>query len=153
MKLFKNVELADKYKVSEKTIRNWIRASQKGQLKLGLIHESDRAYIADTSMNHIILSDLSKRGRKFKNKNAAIEVRPCKKFYTVFNDTQIIDIITNLEIHGEFPHKYTYFDGGADYWDNYVKRTLNEKISNTVTNTHLLLALSSDYIFSLLGRY
>jgi uncharacterized SAM-dependent methyltransferase len=153
MKKYKNTELARMYKVSEKTIRNWIDGAEKGTLSLKLLRDRNRFYIADTANNHLLMRDFSQKGAKFKNKSASETISPRPEFYEIFNETQVIDIASNLEIFGEFPHKYTYFNGGADYWDNYVLRTLDEKMSNTVTNTFNLLSLNKEYLFSLVSKY
>jgi len=149
MKKFKNVELAKLYRVSEKTIRNWIDAAKRQSLNLRLISEKNKYYIADTESNHLTLKSLSDRGRKFQNRRAFTQVRPTKEFYEVYNERQIIDIISNLEINREIPHKYAYFNGGAHYFDLYINRVIQEDNPITVKRTIEALDFNEEYIFSL----
>lgn len=150
MLYYKNAEIARKFKVSRATVGHWIDSAINKKNKLQLTELDGKFYISNTVHNKEILSTLSKKGQKFKNKSILKIISPTEEFFKVFDETQIVDIISNLEMYKEIPHKYTYFNGGAEYWDNYVKRTLKEGIENTVTNTHELLLLAKDYIFALI---
>jgi len=153
MRRFKNVEVAKIYKVSEKTIRNWIDATKRKNLSLQLIEEKNKYYIADTESNHLILKDLSHKGKKFQNRKAFVEIKPKQEFYDVYKERQIIDIISNLEINREIPHKYAYFNGGAHYFDMYINRVLKDTNPITVKRTIEALDFNEDYIFSLFKNY
>lgn len=151
MEYFKNIEIARLYKVSKATVGNWIESGMQKKNNLQLNEIGGKYYISKTSHNKAILKELSESGQKFKKRSIFKILRPSSEFYNVFNESQIVDIISSLETYKEIPHKYTYFNGGAEYWDNYVKRTLKESIENTVTNTHELLTLNRDYIFKLIS--
>lgn len=153
MKKYKNTELAKLYKVSEKTVRNWIEAAKKGNVNIDIISDRDRSYIVDTPTNHILLKLLSKKGRKYQNRKSLIEVEPTPEFYEIYSERQIIDIISNLEINKEIAHKYAYFDGGAQHFDEYTNRVLKESAPITIKRTIELLNFNQEYILSLCQGY
>lgn len=153
MKRFKNVELAEMYKVSEKSIRNWIEAAKEKKLNLQLIKEDDKAYIANTPTNHLVLKKLAEKGHKYKNRRSLKIIHPKPEFYKIFNERQIIDLIKNIEVHKEIPMKYVYINGGATSWDEYALRVWKSGELNPITNTIELLRLNEEYIFSLISKY
>jgi hypothetical protein len=153
MKYFKNVELARMYKVSERTIGNWIESAKENKIDLNLIEENNREYIVNTTHNHTILKSLSEKGKKYKNKNAYKIISPKKEFYDLFSEKQIIDIISNLESYNEIPQQYAYFDDAAEYWDQYCNKLSQEKDLNILTGTIELINLNLDYIDSLTKNY
>jgi uncharacterized SAM-dependent methyltransferase len=151
MKYFKNTELAKLYNVSEKTVRNWIQAASEGRLDLQLYEKNDKPYVANISKNTLIIEGLVEKGKKFKNKRGYKTISPSPKFYKTFNTKQIFDIISNLTIHRELPLKYSYLDGGANYWDKYVHRLSSESQPNMLTSTVKLLSMNTDDLERLLG--
>jgi uncharacterized SAM-dependent methyltransferase len=126
MKYFKNTELAKLYNVSEKSVRNWIQAAQEGKLDLQLHSVNGKPYIADIPKNTHEIEKLAEKGKKYRNTRAYKIATPTAAFYDLFSRKQILDIITNLNVHREIPRKYNYFDGGAVNWDNFATRMLNE---------------------------
>jgi hypothetical protein len=153
VKYFKNTELAKIYNVSEKSVRNWIQAAREGKLDLQLYEKNDKLYIGDTSKNISLISQLVERGRKYKNTRSYKIVKPTSRFYDLYSPEQILDIISALEIYREIPRQYNYFDGGATYWDRYVKRLATEETPNIFTNTLKLLDINQDYLDFLLSNY
>lgn len=153
MKYFKNTELAKLHNISEKSVRNWIQAALNGKSALQLYKVNDKSYVANTSLNNTLIEQLVKRGKKFKNSRAFKTVSPANKFYELFSSQQLLDVISNLDIHREIPYQYTYFDGGATYWDNYANKLLNEKVTNSLNGTIQLLAISRDYLDKFFDDY
>lgn len=153
MKYFRNTELAKLYNVSEKSVRNWIGASQEGKLDLQLYTNNGKLYVADTSQNTVTIKELVQKGRKYKNSRAYKIIEPTKKFYDLYNPKQIFDIITNLENYHELPRQYNYFDGGAAYWDKYTQRLATESTPNIFTSTLKLMDDNQSYIDKLLSKY
>jgi hypothetical protein len=153
MLYFKHAELATQYHVSLRTVHNWIDATKQGKLKLALHTEGDKSYVANTGKNIAIITDLIESRRKYRNTKAVKIVSPKPDFYTLYNEEQIYDIISNLEIHHEIPRQYNYFDGGAKRWEKYVERLAAEDAPNLLTSTVRLIELNRDYIDSLLGDY
>ncbi len=152
MLYYKNSEVAKKYKVSKATVGHWVAAALKSGNNLGIVTVNGKQYIAQTEHNDNILQQLSHKGQKFKNKSVLRKISPQPEFYEIFNESQIVELLMNLEVYHEIPHKFSYFNGGAQYWDNYVKRTIREHISTTVSNTADVLRLNKTFIYNALGR-
>lgn len=129
MKYYKNTELADLYHVSEKAVRNWIESTNNGKLDLELTVVNGRQYIANKSKNHRTIEALVEKGKKFKNSRSHKIIEPSERFYELFTPTEIADIMLNIDVHNEIPLQYTYFDGGASEWANYVQRILSNASS------------------------
>jgi uncharacterized SAM-dependent methyltransferase len=154
MKYFNNnVELAKIYKVSEKSIRNWIKAAQANKIPIQLYNDGERNYILNTSANDFVMKDLALKAKKYKNKKSFKTVEPQKKFYELFNHNQIVDIIRNLEVYKEIFHQYGYFDEGIDFWEKYTYKMLKEKEGNNLVNTIELLNTNIESIYSLIKNY
>lgn len=153
MNYFKNTELAKIYGVSEKSIRNWIQAAREEKLDLQLQVNKDKYYIANTPRNNLLIEDLVKRGKKYKNSRAFKTVSPLPAFYELCDTRQIFDLISSLDVHREIPHQYSYLNGGAQHWDQYATKLSNEKTPNSITNTIQLLDLNKDYITSLIDSH
>lgn len=153
MKYFKNTELAKLYNVSEKSVRNWIQATQEGKLEFQLHEQNGKNYIANTASNTPLIEKLVANGKKYKNTRAYKSIKPLAKFYELYSPKQIFDIISNLEIHNELPRQYNYFDGGAEYWDKYTHRLASEETPNILTSTIKLFNINKSYLDSILKSY
>lgn len=153
MKYFKNTEMAKLYGVSEKSVRNWIQAAQEGKLDLQLFENDGKFWIANTSKNAVTLERQAEKGKKFKNLKSFKTVSPSELFYKVYEDRQILDIISHLTIHHESPLQYTYVDGGAKDWDRYATRLFEEESPNILNNTLDMLEATRSSIDQLLEGY
>ena len=154
MKYLKNIEIAELYKVSPNTVGNWIESAEKKKNSLQLVSEGGRTYILNLAANHTLLKDLSLKGKKYKNSKSLKVIYPQPEFYKIFNEEQIIDIITDLEVNNEIDIKYTYFDIGAKSWDDKVNRSVNdEKIKVTVNSTLKLIKLTKDFLDDISNKY
>jgi uncharacterized SAM-dependent methyltransferase/transposase len=153
MNHYKNVDLASKYNVSESTVRNWIKMARDGRLELTLSQKDGRTYVANISSNIPIIERLVEENKKYRNSRTAKTVAPQPEFYKVFSQTQIYDIVRNLEIRREIPRQYNYFDGGADKWDEYVEQLANEKVPNLLNGTVGLIADNQSYLDKRLAKY
>lgn len=151
MKYFKNTELAKIYNVSEKSVRNWINAAKAGKLDLQLYEHDDRFAIANITKNTETIKKLVEHGKKYKNTRGYKVVVPGDKFYSTFNKTQVLDIIANIASRNELPLKYSYLDGGATYWDKYVKRLSQEPVPNMLNRTIDLIDINTKYFDELLA--
>jgi len=153
MKYFKHAEVERDYHVSLKTVHNWIDSAKQGKLELQLHNEKNKTYIANTPRNVTVLTQLVENGRKYRNGRATKEITPKAKFYDIYNEHQIYDIVSNLEIHHEIPRQYNYFNGGANSWDVYAERLTAEEEPNLVNSTISLLDINQGYIDNLLAEY
>jgi len=151
MKYFKNTELAKLYHVSEKSVRNWIEAAETGKLELQLFEKNGKNYIANTSKNTLLIEKQVEKGKKFKNTRGLKTIIPDRKFYETYSPKQIFDIIANLKIHHEMPLKYTYLDGGANFWDKFAHRLVEEESPNILTSSVDLLRKSMGQLMDLVG--
>lgn len=153
MLYFKKNELAETYHVSEKTVTNWVREAKAGKLDLELHTEQGRAWIANTTRNTSLILQLIEDRKKFRNSRGVKAISPKPEFYTLYNSQQIFDITSNLDIRQEIPFQYSYFDGGAEYWDKYARRLESEEAPNMLVNVKNQLRNNLTYIDALLMHY
>lgn len=135
MLYFKHQELVDKYHVSLKTVHNWIAAAKQRKLELTLYEHGTRTYVANTPGNIAILKNLAEQGKKYRNSRHAKVVTPKPEFYQLYSRRQILDIISNINIHQEIPRQYNYIEEGAKNWDNWLKRLKSEESANILKST------------------
>jgi uncharacterized SAM-dependent methyltransferase len=150
MKYFRNTELAKLYNISEKTVRNWIEATQQGKLSFQLHEEKGKHYIVNISKNTLLIEQLVAKGKKYKNTRGYKVIQPRPDFYELFDSKEIFNIMSDLDIHHEVSLEYSYFDGGAKIWDGYVRKLAKEDSVNILSSTISLLSLNMDYIDGLL---
>ena len=153
MLYFRNVDVVKEYGVDESTVRYWINRVRKGKLDLVLHEQDGRYYIANTEKNKATIKGLVEAHKKFRNSKSVKVVTPSVEFYSLYNEVQIYDILTNLELHHEIPRQYNYFDGGSESWDSYAQRLASEETPNIINRTIRLLAESESYLNSLLSDY
>lgn len=153
MLYFKKAELAETHHVSEKTVTNWIREAKDGKLDLELHEEHGRAWIANTTSNIELIEQLVEKRKKFRNSRGIKTITPKPEFYELYKQDQIFDITSSLDMYHEVMTDYTYFNGGAEYWELYVQRLAVEKIPNLLTSTIKQLKANQGYIDDLTSRY
>lgn len=146
MSYFRNVELARKYRISEGTVRNWIKTTRDGKLDLTLHDEDGKSYIANVPNNAKIIEKLVEDHRKYRNTIALKAIEPKPAFYETFSENDIYEIVRNIEAHHEIPRQYNYFDGGADEWDSYTQRMADEETPNLLNRTVQLLHDNRSYL-------
>ncbi len=139
MLYFKHSELVNKYHVSLKTVHNWIDAAKQGKLSLELYEKGSRTYIANKPSNIETVEKLVEQGKKYRNARFHKTVTPKPEFYDIFSRRQILDIITSLNVHGEIPRQYNYLDKGAENWDNWLNRLVQESTPNNLKSTISLI--------------
>ena len=135
MHYFKHSELEKKYRVSLKTIHNWIDAAKLNKLSLRLHVEHGRTYIANTPANVTALEELAQQGKKYRNSRFHKTVTPNPAFYEYYTHRQILEMISNMEVRREIPFKYSYLDGGATKWENVVTHMEDQKGTNNLNGT------------------
>lgn len=153
MLYFKNSELTSTYRIALNTVLNWIKAAQGGKLNLELVKIGERYYIANTAQNVAVIERLVEERKKYRNSRNTRVVAPLPKFYETYSEKQIFDIISNLDIHHEIPLQYSYFDGGADYWDDYSNRMVEDSAPNLLTRTMKLMDVNTKYLDDLVAPY
>jgi len=150
MLYFKHSELVNTYHVSLKTVHNWIDAAKQGKLDLELYNKDGRIYVANKPKNVMVLEKMAENGKKYRNIRYQKTITPKPEFYKLFNDRQVLDIISNLTVHKEIPHKYSYVDNGADAWDSWVTGLAHDDTPNMIHNSLNLVSDSLHSIDSLL---
>lgn len=148
MKIWKNIQISKEFGIHPSTVTNYIESALKGKNSLSLIEVGNRHYIIQNEQNKDVLNALKQEGLKHKNKDLIKKIKPSQDFYKIFDKHQVAEIIKNLETYHEIPHKYSYFYKGAKAWSQYVQRSYQKPLENTVTNTSLLLKLSNEYLLS-----
>lgn len=153
MQYYKNTELGNIYSVSEGTIRRWIAAAKERRLDLQLHDEDGTTHIANTTKNTQVMRDLVEKGKKHSNTRWHRVVTPKAEFYELHDKSQIADIITNLDIQHELPMKYNYSGAGAQWWNDFVERLMNETEENILNATVTLLEDNLSNIQRLMKDY
>ena len=153
MLYFKHQELVDRYHVSLKTVHNWIDGAKQGKIELELYDANSRTYVSNNASNLNELERLVEQGKKYRNSRFHKVATPTKEFYELYNRKQILDIITNLNVHHEVPRQYNYFDGGAVNWDKFALRMWKEETPNLLKSTVELLKANTGTIDLLLGGH
>ena len=153
MLYFRNFELAKKYRISEGTIRNWIKTAREGKLSLEIYEESGKYYIANIPANTPLIERLVDANRKYRNSASLKVIEPKTEFYETFTESEVYEIVRNIETHHEIPRQYNYFDGGAVEWDKYAQRLAEEDSPNLLNRTVDFLADNREYLDLMLTKY
>ncbi len=150
MNYLKNAVIAQKYQVSDPTVGKWIKLAQKGENNLELKKVKNKHYIINNDANHQVLRFLAQKGAKYRNKIGYEKVYPDPEIYKIFNESQLIELVINLK-KKVLPTKFTFFNKGADLWNEHVQRDLvTEKGLDYISKT---ITYSLDYIYSRLREY
>lgn len=106
MSILRNVDVAKKIGISPATVKNWIEYALTDKIILDLTKIGDRYYIDDNVENINRLNKLKNQGAKFRSKNEWLKISPEPRFYEIFTDSQIIDIMNHIEYHNFVPVHY-----------------------------------------------
>ncbi|HUC90109.1 MAG TPA: L-histidine N(alpha)-methyltransferase [Patescibacteria group bacterium] len=150
---FKNVELAEKYRISEATVRNWIKMSKDGKLNLSLVDVKGRTYVTNSPGNIALINSMVSTNRKYRNTKAECRVSVGPEFYRIFEKRYMYDIIRNLELKREIPRQYNYFADGADRWDVYATEQYHDMQPSMTKATTVLLSECKDFLDRRLAHF
>jgi uncharacterized SAM-dependent methyltransferase len=151
--IIKNIRVSQKYGVSRPTVGKWVENAQQGKNNLQLSYQNGRHYIVDNKHNGAEILRLKEHGVKYRNKIAFEKTTASKEFYNAFSKTQIIDILTNIEFKNRIPLKYTYLNGGADYWNQWLERKFKENPEYYIGETSELLNVNTNYLQYITSKY
>jgi uncharacterized SAM-dependent methyltransferase len=143
---FKNTELADKHRISESTVRNWVKSAKEGKLPLELIELRGRSYVAKSMRNVPIIEALIEQNRKYRNTLTLKTIKPKPELFRIYSESQIYDIFRSLESHHEIPLQYGYFREGAREWNEYINKQATIEAPSMLRGTMELLNSSSSYV-------
>lgn len=133
MKYYKNVEIADKYNVSEVTIVKWVQDAKNNKNNLQLELFNKKLRVLDNEHNHAELTRLTTEGKKYRTGVSYRKVQPTKEFYKTFDIEEQIEIINDLRYRQEVNIKFYYKNGGAEMWDYDYKHSDSKMLSSTQT--------------------
>lgn len=153
MKYFRNFEIANIYHVSQSGVGKWVESARRGNLDIELHEQDGKFYIANTAKNLATIESLTKENKKYVNTNSRKVVKPSPRFYELYGTQQVADIVANLDTYREIPLQYSYFDGGANYWDKYAAKMYEEAVPNTLNNNVQLLDSNYKNIDRLIGKH
>lgn len=153
MLYFKNQQLTSTYRVALNTVLNWIKAAQSGKLNLELTKVGERYYIANTAQNVTVIERLVEERKKYRNSRTSRVITPSPKIYELFDEREIADLISNLDNYREIPLQYTFFEHGADIWDDYAARMAKDQAPNLLTQTVKLLDINTHYLDEIISGY
>lgn len=152
MLYFSHTDIENTYHVSKRTVHNWIGSAKSGRITLELYKKGSRSYIANTPDNLETLTSLAESGKKKRNIRYQKTVSPAPNFYKLLSKTQILDMISSIDIHRELPRQYNYFGEGAHNWDVHVKYLIKNKLPNLLEATVDLLKTNQQAISDLLAN-
>jgi len=150
---FKNTELAELYGISEATVRNWLKASKQDAHGLELVERNGRVHVAKSISNISIVEKLVRENRKYRNALASRTIIADQKLFEVFDEARVYDIVRSMELHGEVPHQYTYFEEGVPLWEESANEQLSVERPSMLRRTIELIESNYGYIDSLTTKY
>lgn len=120
-----NSEAAREFRTSPASIGRWVANSlDKFNDKYNLILEKNpknhKWQIVKNEHNRALLSKWAEENRIYKTEKSFKKISPETSFYKVFNEKQIIELVTNLENHKRIPLKFSYVKEGADLWNKFI---------------------------------
>lgn len=152
MHYFKNIDVAETYKISNPTVGKWIKASLNGKNNLQLTNVSGRHFILNNEQNKQELYFLSNKGEKFKNKIGYEKIRVSSSLSEIFSKTQYVELITSLKSAKQIPLKFSYLDSGSEIWAKYVDADISSDHSYISEGARLIKS-SMDYLIFRLKDY
>lgn len=153
MQYFKNTELAKIYPISEKAVRNWVKAAKNGQLELALHETESRSYIANTAKNLATIEKIVKERKKYANKLTHKNITPKRELYEVCTEDQIFELINSIEVHRELSSLHWNYGQGAQMWEAFMEQQRKEGAVSIPKITPELLSLNQNYIDYILSGY
>jgi SAM-dependent methyltransferase len=145
MRYFTNLELAKKFGLSSNTIGYWIEDAVEGKNELQVrevkMKTVDRMIykIISNEQNLRELNRLYEKGRKSQNMVNLHKVSLNQSDIKVFSEDTISQILNAIE-EGYIPLKFTYMNGGAKEWNEFVIEGYKTNLYPTTKRTEILLA-------------
>ncbi|GAB4143606.1 MAG: hypothetical protein OHK0017_01160 [Patescibacteria group bacterium] len=125
MDIIRNTDVAESYHVSDPTVGKWISASLSGKNNLQVKEVKGRYFILDNENNHRELKFLSQKGKKYKNKIGLKKHTVDQSISSIFSESQMVELITNLKSKKQIPLKFSYLNKGSDFWVKYIEADLS----------------------------
>ncbi len=123
------VEVANQFKVSEGTIRNWIKRALTKELNLELVIVKDKYLIVRSLKNQAIMEQLTQDGKKYKPPQPREIIIVPESSCSHLTIEQKTSLIANLEIDKSISQKFNYLNSGGE--------TLEQILPNFVRTRNL----------------
>jgi SAM-dependent methyltransferase len=144
MRYFTNLELAKKFGLSSNTIGYWIEDAVAGKNELQTsevkMKTVDRTIHKIISNEHNLreLNRLYEKGRKSQNMVHLNRISINLDDINVFSEETVSEILNAIE-EGYIPLKFTYMNGGAKEWNEFVIEGYKSNLYPTTKRTEVLL--------------
>ncbi len=115
MSILRNIDVAKKYGVSPATVKNWIEYALDDKFQLDLVKIGKRVFIEDSAINASRLTKLKSQGARFRSRSDFQIVEPSPKFYEIFNENEVQEIMHYLEYFNYLPFKYIIVNEGVKW--------------------------------------
>lgn len=120
------VEVANQFKVSEGTIRNWIKRSLAKELNLELVIVKDKYLITRNLKNQAIMDNLAQDGKKYKPPQPREVIVVSESSCSHLTIEQKTSLIANLEIDKSISQKFNYLNSGGEHWSKFYQTSLEQ---------------------------
>jgi 2-polyprenyl-3-methyl-5-hydroxy-6-metoxy-1,4-benzoquinol methylase len=127
-------EIAKIFGVSEGAVRNWIKKTLNKEIHLQLTEVNGVQNILKNEHNWLIMTEQAEKGKKHKHLELRQEVAVSNDLYEILDDSQLVELVNSLEINQTIPHKLAYLNGGADLWEKFYERTLQDTTYQTTSS-------------------
>jgi SAM-dependent methyltransferase len=152
LKVLKNSEIAEEYGVFRGSVGKWVKSALNQENKLQLQEINSKWFVIDNTHNRSELQNLKQRSLKFRNRLDYERVIVDPKLYDIFDYGNLVELITKLEDDKIIPLKFSYLNGGADIWSDFVNSTFDSD-KYFAAEGNKLLNESFDYLTDKLKPY
>ena len=126
-KLIKNYTVSKKIGIAHPTIARWVDNALKNENNLQIGEKKGRYFIIDNDHNWAEIDRLKEKALKFRNKKSFEHIDAPDILYKIFDEAQLIDIISSIETYHEIPLRYSFYNEGAFWWKDYKKSQKDRK--------------------------
>lgn len=127
-------EIAKIFGMSEGAVRNWIKKAQNKEIHLQLTEVEGVQHVLKNDHNWMVMNELAEKGRKFKHLESRKHIEAGEEIYNILDEKQLVELINSLEIDKTIPHKFAYLNGGADLWEKFYNRSLQDTTYQTTSS-------------------
>jgi uncharacterized SAM-dependent methyltransferase len=119
MDFYRNSDIAREFNVSNTTVMRWIDGALEGKNNLLVENDGKKVRIIKNQHNLIEIQKLREEGVKFRSGVTYANIKPDLDFYNSFSESEIVEMIIDLQLRKEVNLKYSYKAEGAEIWNNF----------------------------------
>jgi uncharacterized SAM-dependent methyltransferase len=127
-------DVAKIFGVSEGAVRNWIKKSLDKTMHLQLTEVEGVQHILKNEHNWAVMTEQAQKGKKNKHLELRQRVTVSEELYQILDESQLVELINSLEVNRSIPHKLAYLNGGADLWEKFYERSLQDTTYQTTSS-------------------